>query len=143
MGEHAIKHGESETRFVCAFEHYIKESFTQFCHEKKYEKEGGRYVKRSDRSQVSASVILSDDTYVFVILLSNESMYGYGVVHVLKYSYHDLDVAVTRLSKVGVRGKSVDMAYCPAGFDITPPSTKLGMNCSCKPCVCTEGSLVL
>ena len=126
VGEHAIKHGGSETRFVCAFEHYIKESFMKFCHENRYEKEGGRYVMRSDRSQISASVILSDDTDVFVILLSNESIYGYGVVQVLKDSYYDLYVAVTRLLKVGVRGKSVAMAYCIAGCDFTPSFYKIG-----------------
>ncbi|PXF41633.1 hypothetical protein BWQ96_08644 [Gracilariopsis chorda] len=66
------------------------------------------------------SVMVSDDTDVFMILLSNPCMYCKGILHVISDSVHDLDAAVDALQTMGTCGGSVATLYCLAGCDFSP-----------------------
>lgn len=72
------------------------------------------------------TLILSDDTDVFLILLSNPSMYGRGLLHVLNDTVHDLDMAVAALRSIDTCGLSLAAAYCIAGCDFSPSMYGIG-----------------
>ena len=71
LGMHVLKHGESETRFVATFENYVEGPFMN--HRQKYglKSEMDSSSMRSTASS-SATLIVSDDTDVFIILLCNK-----------------------------------------------------------------------
>ena len=68
----------------------------------------------------SASVIVSNDTDVFIILLCNNYMHKYGVKHVLNDTVHDIDSAVAALRNADMTCLDVGAAYCMASCDFAP-----------------------
>ena len=68
----------------------------------------------------SASVIVSDDTEVFIVLLCNNYMHKYGVKHVLNDTVRDIYSAVAALRNADVTCLDVGAANSMAGCDFAP-----------------------
>lgn len=109
LGEHIIRHGEAETRFVSVFKQYTKPYLPGV---------GAAGQQKNDR--MDGCVLLSDYTDVLVILLTATCMQGYGVKHVLNDTVHNIDVASARLDLAGLNKHSVAAAYAFGGCDYTP-----------------------
>ena len=118
LGMHASQHGESETRFVASFKAYIERPFNDTLQAVDL----ARQISTSPRGTVtySASVIVSDDTDVFIILLCNNYMHNYGVKHVLNDTVHGIDSAVFALCNGDMTCLDMGAAYCIAGYDLAP-----------------------
>ena len=118
LGMHALQHGESETRFVATFKAYIERPFN----DTRQAVGLARQISISPRGTVtySASVIVPDDTDVFIILLCNNYMHNYGIKHVLNDTVHDIDSAAAALRNADMTCLDVGPAYFMAGCDFAP-----------------------
>ena len=62
--------------------------------------------RQSSRSDIfSACVILSDDTYVFIILLYNALLHRMGIQQVLNDTAHCVDEAIAALGEQGFQSE--------------------------------------
>ncbi|PXF39599.1 hypothetical protein BWQ96_10700 [Gracilariopsis chorda] len=122
VGSADIRHGESETRFVAVTKQYVSPEVSQ--------RNGGQVPGRvgggvggdgrNAWNTECQTLIVSDDTDMFVILMSNPYMHGRGVLHVLIDTLHNLDLAIAALQSMRTCGRSVAAMYCLAGCDFTP-----------------------
>lgn len=102
IGQHEMKYGEPETRFVARYTSYIAGPFQDFKRqfgaiEPNRRTDHVEIVPRDLRSTslISGSLIISEDTEVFIILLCAEVMHSQGIVHVLNETFHSVDDAIS------------------------------------------------
>ena len=119
LGNHVISHGEAETRFVSVIRNYIMQPFMTYTSGLPVTSQRASTTP-SATTRCSGSLILSDDTDVFIILLCNTSVHGMGVLHVINDSVHGLDESIAAVKKTNLSVKDVCMAYCLAGCDFCP-----------------------
>lgn len=120
IGRTDLRHGEAETRFVAATMGYIA---TELSSPLSLSSSGQQTSFESSLSKIPnecQTVIVSDDTDVFMILLSNPGLYGRGVLHVLNDTIHHLDVAISKARSYGTCGQSIALLYRLAGCDFSP-----------------------
>ena len=125
-----MRHREAETRFISTFMFFIQPSWSQYLggNESDIPKRSciptGHHAPYTSRNcneiATSASVGLSDDTDVLVILLCNPSIHNQNVVHFLNDTVHFLDVAMCQLELLGLCGKDVSMEFAMAGCYFNP-----------------------
>lgn len=104
IGSVSIAHGESETRFVAAFKHYIKPGLGVV----------------SCQDVLHSCIVISDDTDVFMILLLAEVMKDHNVLHVLNGSVHAVDRAKNVLNELSSTTATIATIYALSGCDFTP-----------------------
>lgn len=110
IGEISISHGESETKFVTVVANYVAQEFSAW----------KSSMGSSSRTRNCASVIISDDTDVFMIMMCSPQLYGLGIKHVLNDTVHDVDEARRVLVKAEVTREASALVYNLAGSDYLP-----------------------
>lgn len=114
-----ILHGEAETRFVSVANEYITGDYIR------ESQQAGTRGRHGTSHEICDTLIVSDDTDVFMIMLANPSMHGRGVLHVINDSIHSVDAAIDALGDLGTCGRSLATLYCIAGCDFSPSITGL------------------
>ncbi|PXF47001.1 hypothetical protein BWQ96_03191 [Gracilariopsis chorda] len=116
-----IKHGEAETRFVAAFKHFVSPLLSEESEKDVFKYNDGHHSPLPSHLRC-ASIVLSKDTDVTMILCLAERMHGRGVLHVLGEHVIEIDTLVRNLSLNGSNQSTLACVYTLAGCDFTPGS---------------------
>lgn len=77
-------------------------------------------MSSSSRARNCASLILSDDTDVFMIMIRHPQFQDLGIEDVLHDTTHSIDKARRLVDKAGLTGESSALVYNLAGSDYLP-----------------------